>query len=336
MKETSAPAPLIIVKNTQADKICNLKCSYKFDYEPTNLRIHNFGWLLWFMVDEVNSPPVIYNDDFYNVSGVFLVWKSLHAYLNDSTSEPIYADAELLINHTNRKGTKQLFVCVPIKISSTTTADSALFFDQILTEVSRTAPSSGQSTVYNKTNFSLDKFVPNKPFYSYKGTNLGSESGEIDYIVFDKEHAITMSPNAYNVLKKVMHKQEYFQARPDTSVESRLFYNPNGPISPTAGEIYIDCQPTGDDGEILVPAKLDSGGILDNELLKRMWNFTIVKIVIGALVMIILWMLASKILNSIAKSASKVDAGRAIKEASKGNIEGAVNMVEGDLKGKGN
>jgi len=74
---------------------------------------------------------------------------------------------------------------------------------------------------------------------------------------------------------------------------------------------------------------------LDNELLKRMWNFTIVKIFIGALVMIILWVLASKILNSIAKSASKVDAGRAIKEASKGNIEGAVNMVEGDLKANG-
>lgn len=328
-------APLIIVKNTQADKICNLKCSYQFDYVPTNLQIKNMGDYLQWKVDEVSTPPVIYNDDFYNVLEARLYWKSIHAYLNDSTSEPIYADAELVIVHLNRKSTKQLLVCIPIANSSTTTAESAYFFDHILTEVARTAPSKGHQTSYNKSTFSLDKFVPNKPFYSYNGTlPWPPENGSIDYIVFDKEDAITMSPNAYNVFKKVIRENE-IDAISDTVVKSEIFYNPNGPISPTAGEIYIDCQPTGDDGEILVPAKLDSGGILDNELLKRMWNFTIVKIFIGALVMIILWVLASKILNSIAKSASKVDAGRAIKEASKGNIEGAVNMVEGDLKVNG-
>jgi len=327
-------APLIIVKNTQADKICNLKCSYQFDYAPTNLQLKNMGDYLQWKVDEVTTPPVTYNDDLYNVLEARIYWQSLHAYLNDSTTEPVYADAELVIIHVNRKNTKQLLVCVPITQSSTTTADSAMFFDYIMTEVARTAPSKGQQTSYNKSTFTLDKFVPNKPFYSYNGTlPWPPENGSFDYIVFDKEDAITISTNAYEVLKRVIVNNE-ISALSESSVDADLFYNPEGPIPPNAGEIYIDCQPTGDDGEILVPAKMDSGGILDNELLKRMWNFTIVKLFIGGLIMIILWKLATKILNSIAKSASRVDAGRAIKEASVGNVKGAVNMVEGDLNTK--
>jgi carbonic anhydrase len=330
----SRSAPIIIVKNTQADKICNLKCAYKFDYAPTNLQIKNMGTYLRWKVDEVSTPPVVYNDDFYNVLEARLYWNSLHAYLNNSTTNPVYADAELVIVHLNRKNTSQLLVCIPITQSSTTTADSAMFFDFILTEVARTAPSKGQQTSYNKSTFSLDKFVPKKPFYSYNGTfPWPPENESVDYIVFDKEDAITMSTNAYAVLKKVTRKSEIDALSIETS-GAELFYNPTGPVPPNAGEIYIDCQPTGDDGEILVPAKLDSGGVLDNELLKRMWNFTIVKILIGALVMIILWKLAMNILNSIAKSASKVDVGRAVKEASIGNTKGAAAIVEAGIKPK--
>ena len=324
----SRSAPLIIVKNTQAANICNLKCAYQFDYAPTSLQLMNRGEYLLWKVDEVNTPPVTYNDDLYNVLEARLYWNSLHAYLPDSTTTPVYADAELVIQHVNRKNTKQLFVCIPITQSSTTTADSAMFFDYIMTEVARTAPSKGQQTSYNKSTFSLDSFVPTKPFYSYTGTfPWPPENGSFDYIVFDKEDAITMSPIAYTLLKNIITKHE-ITALSGTTVDAEVFYNPNGPIPPNAGEIYIDCQPTGDDGEILVPAKLDSGGILDNELLKRMWNFTIVKIVVGFLVMIVLWVLANKILMSIAKSASKKDLGTAARLASIGNVSGAANVVE--------
>lgn len=110
-------------------------------------------------------PPVTYNDDLYDVLEARIYWKSLHGYSNDSTGEPLYADAELIIEHVNRKNTKRLMVCVPITKSSTTTADSAMFFDFIMTEISRTAPSSGQQTTYTKSTFTLDKFIPNKPFF---------------------------------------------------------------------------------------------------------------------------------------------------------------------------
>lgn len=325
----TATAPLIISKSTQAENICNLKCSYKFDYPTTNLQILNRGGYLLWKVDETNQAPVVYNDDFYTVKEARIYWKSLHAYTNDSNTT--YADAELVIDHVNTKNTKKLLVCIPITQSSTSTSDSAMFFDLIMTEISRTAPSMGQQTTYNKSTFSLDKFVPNKPFYSYNGTLPWPPSnGSYDYIVFEKENAITMSNLSYKLLQQIITESEISAIDPKT-VNADIFYNPNGPISPRGGEIYIDCQPTGDDGEILVPAKLDSGGILDNELLKRIWNFTMVKIVVGAIVMIILWILAQKIIMGIAKNASRVDVGGAARRAAKGDIQGALNTVEKGL-----
>ena len=327
-----ATAPLIIAKSTQAENICNLKCSYKFDYPTTNLRIINAGDFLLWNVNETNQAPVVYNDEFYMVYEARIYWKSLHAYTNNS--ETTYADAELIIVHTNNKSNKVLIVCIPITQSSTSTSDSAMFFDFIMTEVSRTAPSKGQQTTYNKSTFTLDKFIPNKPFYSYNGTfpyppNVGS----LDYVVFGKENAITMSTLSYKLLKQIIKESDISAIDPKT-VNGDIFYNPNGPILPTEGEIYIDCKPTGDDGEILVPAKLDSGGLLDNELLKRIWNFTAVKIVVGAIIMIVLWILAQKIIMGIAKNASRVDVGGAARNVVKGKYKNALAEVEEGLTAK--
>src|SRR5210317_1933779 len=99
-----ATAPLIIAKRTQAENICNLKCSYKFDYPTTNLRIINAGDFLLWNVNETNQAPVVYNDEFYMVYEARIYWKSLHAYTNNS--ETTYADAELIIVHTNNKSNK--------------------------------------------------------------------------------------------------------------------------------------------------------------------------------------------------------------------------------------
>lgn len=285
-------APLILKKDIQGDNICKLKCSFKYDYAPTSLIVYNMGVTIWLKTNEVSIPPVIYNDEFYNVNMVMLSG-SWHSFGTKEKNEK--ADAELVIMHTSRNSNKRLNVCVPIIKSNTTTDDSATFLDYILAEVKRTAPSSGQSTIYNNTTFTLNKFIPSKPFYSYY-----SNDWEVDMIVFDIKDSITMSVNSYNACKSLLQGFKSRISHPMTNNEGGVFYNPDGPKPPNTGEIYIDCQPTGDDGEILVPAKLSSGGVLDNELLKRMWNFTILKIFIGGLVMVLLWHLATKILKGFA------------------------------------
>ena len=315
-------APLNIVRNLQTEKICKLKCSYQFNYAPTTLSIWNEGMFLCLGVDGVATPPVIYNDDNYNVITTFIVSPSIHTYNGQKT------DAELIMWHMSTDNTKQLFVCVPIKASSTSTADSSIFLDLIMQEVTATAPADDQHTIYHNVTFSFNKFVPMAPYFSYSGDNLllttllggkcykkdnGQDvSPEVDYLVYHTDDAITMSPQTLAALQKVIPKPLNVPTVDESLNPGGLFYNPNGPINQSAGEIYIDCQPTGSDGEILVAARLDGGGLLNNAMMKKIWNFTFMKIIIGAIVMLLIWKFSMKAINGIAANSARMAGGKAM------------------------
>ena len=309
-----ATAPILISKNT--NQICNLKCSYSFSYPTSNISILNYGDYLSWKIADTNISPVVYNDEFYNVQEVRIYWKSIHAYGRTTTK----ADAELFIIHTNAKSTKNLIVCVPIVKSSTATDECTILFDLIMGEVSRTAPTSGDQTTYSNPTMSLNKFVPMKPYFSYIATLPWAPcNGIYNYVVFHKDNAITISPQAYSILtggnaRGAIGAVKMHTISSNKGDPNNLFYNQKGPIKPNSGEIYIDCQPTGGDGEVLVPAKVSSGGVLDNEVLKKMWSKKFIKILFGVLVMLLIWKLATKAIGGIAGTTAKA-AGKAINAA---------------------
>jgi hypothetical protein len=301
-------APLNIVQNLQTEKICKLKCAYQFTYPSTTLQITNFGSMLVMEADAVATPPVIYNDQNYNVEYIVLVQPSLHTYNGQKTS------AELIITHVGASGNK-LWVCIPIKASSTSTADSTNYFDMIMSVVSQTAPASGGRTIFNSSTFSLNKLVPMTPFFSYNGGNMflpvcTDRNESIDYIVYHADNAIFMTPTAFGILQRVIPvAQQYAKAVEESENPGGIFYNPNGPISPNQPDIYIDCQPTGDDGEVLVAATKDTSSLLDNKLIKDLMSSKLIsagiKIFIGLILMIVIWMLMIKIVKGITSSVVK-------------------------------
>ena len=300
MSCANATAPIDLTRNTE--NICNLKCAYSFTYAPTSLRINNKGNYLSFLTDDANTPPVVYNDQNYNVTEVRLYCNSLHTWAGKQT------DAELVIVHANTKSTGYLLVCIPIVQSSTSTADCTTQFDFILAETQRTANRQGQETVYNNPTLSLGKFIPMTPYYSYSGTLPWTPcNGDYDYIVFRQSDAIAMSPQAYKTLLAVIPSPNNIM--PSSNPTTSIFYNEKGPTPPNVGEIFIDCQPTGDDGEVLVPAKADTAGVMDNELLKRLFNSQILKLLIGVLVMLAIWKLAIKLIHGIAFNSARAASG---------------------------
>ena len=304
----SCTAPLNIVRNRQTEKLCKLKCSYQFKYAPTNLQITNGGGYLLLQPDEVAVPPVIYNDQNYNISfGAGIVQPSLHKFNGE------HAEAELIVGHMNASGTNQLYVCVPIKSSSTTTDSSAAFFDLIIAEIKKTAPSVGAKTTFTNSTCSLNKFIPMAPYFSYKGTNMfrsncpdNAGGAEIDYIVFHEDNAITMGLSAMKSLKSLIpNTQPFGTAVEESENPGGVFYNPSGPISPNQGDIYIDCQPTGDDGEVLVPTRQETTGLLNNSILRELMSSQLVEIIIGAILILVLWKLMLKIVRGITSTVVK-------------------------------
>jgi hypothetical protein len=312
-------APLNIIKNTQNGNTCNLKCAYNFQYAPTNLQLLNRGSYLVMRVDNVSQPPVVYNDQNYVVSEVRLYQPSIHTYGPNSAN----ADAELIIVHTNNQSAESMVVCIPIGVSAVTTTEAASLFDLILAEVARTAPNKGNQTIYNNPTFNLGKFIPMKPYFSYSGTLAWQpQNGSYDYIVFDIADAIQMSSTSYQILSggskngisivNGVTEAHRITALPESANPDGIFYNANGPTTNNAGsdgEIYIDCQPTGESGEVMIPARTDLGGLLNVNAIKYAWNFAFLKLIIAAIIMFAIWRYSLKFFRSISDFASNLKGG---------------------------
>jgi hypothetical protein len=218
----------INISRQNVTAVCDLKCAYNFKYSETSLTANNQGSLIIFSFDQTNTPPVVYNQQKYNVDTMMLVSPSIHIFNGATTS------AELIITHTPVLGGNQLAVCVPISQSSDSNAASNLV-TELIQSVSTNAPAQGETTTINiEGGFILNTIVPVKPFYSYTGDD------NTDYIVFDILDAIALNSDTLTSLTQII------QPYPLPTPGGNLFYNKNGPNLSNVGDgIYIKCKPTG-------------------------------------------------------------------------------------------
>jgi carbonic anhydrase len=291
----NSTAPIDITNNNAST--CELKCNYNFNYPLTSvLTVANRGDYLSLRIDKSDNTPVTYNADNYEVRDVRIYKPSLHTYGGSN------ADAEMIISHINTSGGNNLLICVPIVVGASA-ADTSTLFDTILGDVAKHASSLDKYTIINSPTFTLNKFIPMKPFYSYNGSLPYSPcNGSYNYVVFSKEQSnVYMSQNAYNVLNKII-KSNLYTTKHKTN-KNGLFYNEKGPTALEAkngGDIYIECTPTGASGESLVPVtgtqtlsllNFGSAGVVFDNLF--------FKIFIGILVIYIIMEVGKYILEKI-------------------------------------
>lgn len=217
----------INISRQNVTAVCDLKCAYNFKYPETSLTAVNYETMILFSFDQSNTPPVIYNQQKYNVENMLLVTPSVHTFNGATTS------AELVISHTPVLGGNQLAVCIPINQSSDSNAASNLV-TELIQSVANNAPAQGETTTINISGFTLNTIVPVKPFYSYTDNNNS------DYIIFDILDAIALNSDALTSLTQII------KPYPLPTPGGNLFYNKNGPNLSNVGDgIYIKCKPTG-------------------------------------------------------------------------------------------
>jgi len=210
----------------------------------TNLVATNKGDYIELKCDKEKVPPVIYNSNKYNVVDFRLYLPSLHTYGGK------HATGELVITHNTTGGAYDLIVCLPIKVGASISGNSQVL-DIIVEKIGKDIPNINENTSIQIPTFTLNNIVPYKPFYSYTGTMLYTQDCTIDqinYVVFDNNGAITLSEKAYDVLKNIIGT---YTVSTKTN-PSGLFYNPTGPSKDLGDGIYIECAPTGYDGETTV------------------------------------------------------------------------------------
>jgi len=144
---------------------------------------------------------------------------------------------EILVEHVPEKGGNHLKVCVPFTSSSESSKASDLI-TQVIEKMAANAPSEGDSTNLNISNFNLQNIIPRKPFFAYT-------YGNDDFIVFGQLEAIPLSSSTITTLQQII--KPYTLLMPSAP----LFYNSSGPISglQIGDGIYISCKPTGSSDE---------------------------------------------------------------------------------------
>lgn len=220
---------------------CDLKCAYNFAYGNSNCNIKNEQNYIHLSYDQRSDAKAIrYNTLNLYVQEVRLYSPSLHKYQGKQ------AAAELLIIHGGDG--VNLIVSIPIVAGSKISQGGALL-DGIIQEGLPRISNLGESASLGIDNYNLDYVVPKKPFFSYSGTLPYTPcTGKYNYIVFDIGNAINIKSSSIKQLRKVISP---FSA-PIRDTEP--FYNKLGPNQggDNSSDIYIECNPTGDSGEVLL------------------------------------------------------------------------------------
>jgi len=294
MSCAQSTSPVNIINNPQFN--CDLKCDFSYNYTTSPvLIISNKSEYLSIKLDSVQN--ITYNASTYSLNEMRIYQPSLHSYNGKKT------DAELIIIHTRDTSVGNLLVCVPIMTGSVN-SDSLAIIDKIVSNASLMTNSSNKTTNVNIPTFSVKTLIPLKPYYSYSGTlPYPPCNGEYDYIVFNKdENAIlSISAKAFNALSKIITKNAY-----PIRQNGGVFYNKKGPSpsTTTSDDIYMECVPTGSDGEQLVPIETSTNNMFDNHSIQNFYNDNkwVLWVVIGIILTFSIKKLGSIAFNKISKN----------------------------------
>lgn len=243
-KCSNATSPINIeMKNIQGP--CILKCDYNYEYGTYSPNITNKETYLSLNYSgKIN--PVKYNNERYTVKEVRIYQPSLHQFNGKHTQ------GEIMIIHGGPG--KNLIVCIPF-LSGGKNDKGSSQLSSLLEEASLRTPNINESVTNSSGNFSLDNFIPNrKGYFAYTGT-LPYEpcNGKYSFIVYKQEDGLHVNSRILNKLQKIIKKTV-------SKVKSNsLFFNKNGANSKNNNDdIYIDCQPVNDSGELIIDQKTDT------------------------------------------------------------------------------
>jgi len=223
---------------------CQVFCSYMHQYKDSACTATYFPDHIKLSYDATSSAAVTFNNEGYNVREINIYAPSIHTY-NGSP-----ADAEMLIIHDGAG--KKLIVSIPL-VQSNYASVSAKILDDIIGKFSSTVDKTktNDSQLINVQQYNMENFIPSSPYYFYiGGAPFSPCDGQYSFIVFDKTKSpVTIGSETLSTLTALIQPSGI-----QAVSRSDYYYNSSGPnVKPGANqdEIYIECNPTGEDGEIL-------------------------------------------------------------------------------------
>ena len=309
---TPCTSPININSTDPSMNECNVYCTYGYDYNDSVCVVSlnntdpsgNYLDIKYDLKNSGTSHQVTFNGQNYNVTSLRLYQPSLHTYNNKQ------APMELLIFHDGGVSDK-LVVSIPYQSGSgsanyTSSKVGGQILESIISDYSKlslssTSSSSSSNTQnLNITNFNLNSFIPNSKYYYYVGTELPkfgvcSQPKSTNYVVFDlSKGGQYISSDAISNLQNLIANSA-FPITTNILYKSAKFPNSDSAAA-KSDEIYIDCNPTGSEGEELyTPASTDNSSTETSSitnLLSGLRDSGIVQFLVSIIVsIIVIWVI---------------------------------------------
>jgi carbonic anhydrase len=276
----TSQSPMNISKS-HWDNYCDEKCAYSFDYKTSsNCNVNNYGSYLQLSYDSSNPPPVIFNTYTYYVEKIEIYCPSLHLF------NGVQVDGELIITHSPTSMGAPLMVCIPLSSAKAQTNASTQIITDIINGSTQLKPNSGEAVSIKLNDYNLNSIVPRSPFYYYEDNNGNN------IVVYGLQDAISINSSTISTLKTMI------TATTDIKYPSVDYYylNKNGPTvggGSGDGQIYIDCQPTGN-SEDTTAVEYSKPAIVNN--LGNFFNSQIAVFLVAAFIFVVLIILIHKLL----------------------------------------
>ncbi len=240
-------APLNIPSTSE--KKCSLKCSLLYNYPTSpNIRITRiknnpsyttYSYLL-IKTDDISSKnPVIYNSIPYTFTEMYIYNGGIHHY----GGRP--PDLEIVIKHMS--GNNSLYICIPVYQTASNTSINLV--DNIINSYDSSTP----GTVYVQS-LNLGYIIPKTTYFTHTGIYRDGDRETDVYLTFPPNsfYLNDATVKKFNKLCTGAYAVKY------TYSNLQIYQNEKGTTEngfSGEGQIYIDCQPTDSEGEIIVKAE---------------------------------------------------------------------------------
>lgn len=230
---------------TEGAAKCSLKCQFYYKYGNSSCQMVNTGTYLSITYDGMSD--VVYNNKQYTPEEIRIYTPSVHKFADKAV------EAEVIIKHKGNSG--GLLVCVPVTTEGVATKGS-----ELLKEIIQYAPTSSEgSKSISLADFNANFLIPTGRFYTYTHPFFDGECTptEYQYVVFHPRYtSISLEQTVLESLQIAKHNIDTMEGSVSVNVSGTT---KNGFAGD--GQIYIDCQPTGQaEEEIVFKESTDSKG----------------------------------------------------------------------------
>jgi hypothetical protein len=216
---------------------CNEVCSFSFNYQTSyTCQVENKNGQYFNLTYNNSTNSVYFQNENYTVSNIQIYLPSRH-YFNNTPLK-----GEIVIAHRSNTS-KLLYICIPF--DDQINASESPLLNNILSEIidKQIIYDNQQHQLNLQQEYNLNSFVKYEPYYYYIGNKNNSEF----FIVYQPSNGFRISTDLLNNVKKLLNSPY-----PPYPYIQDLYYNNNGPIASSGDDIYIDCQPVDEDGNLLI------------------------------------------------------------------------------------